>query len=104
MIILVLNVILCIKKNLILLQREIIVMLLLILFLTIYILSLNPKHKINWDEISILDVEQYYWKRRTSEMLNIHLQQLPINKKDDTKSLHISIIKNIKFKFKNTDT
>ena len=29
----------------------------------------NLKHKINWDEVSILDVEQNYWKRRTSEIL-----------------------------------
>ena len=62
----------------------------------------NNNHKINWEKISILDIEKNYWKRLTSEMLNIHLQEQSINKKEDTKSLHksyVSIIKNIK-KFK----
>ena len=48
------------------------------------------KHKINWQKTSILDIEANYYKRKISEMLHIHMQKEPMNKKEDTRFLHDS--------------
>ena len=62
----------------------------------------GKEHNINWNKISILDFERNYWKRRTSEMLHIHLKSSSLNKKEDTRFLHdayVSVLDNIKHKF-----
>ena len=63
---------------------------------------INNEHSMNWEKASIVDFEPVFWKRRTSEMLNIHLQSNSLNKKEDTKSLHssyVSVINNIIHKY-----
>ena len=52
----------------------------------------NKKHSINWEKTKILDIEDNYFKRQISEMLHIHTQKEPINKKEDTKCLHDNYI------------
>ena len=47
-------------------------------------------HYIDPNKIKILDVEINTSKRLISEMINIHLQELPINLKEDTLGLHDS--------------
>ena len=48
----------------------------------------NNEHKINPKKSSILDVEINANKRLISEIINIHLQETPINLKEDTQKLH----------------
>ena len=58
---------------------------------------------INWDKVSILDIESNSNKRKISKMLNIHLQKRPINKKEDLNKLHdsyISILNKLKIMYK----
>ena len=52
----------------------------------------NNNHSMNWRAIKILDFEPHWYRRRVSEMINIHLQDSKINKNKDTKSLHNSYI------------
>lgn len=52
----------------------------------------NNNHSMNWRVIKILDFEPHWYRRRVSEMINIHLQDSKINKNEDTKSLHNSYI------------
>ena len=47
-------------------------------------------HCFYFENIGILDEEPNYNKRRLSEMLHIHLQPSPLNKKEDTENLHVS--------------
>ncbi|KYQ57975.1 hypothetical protein ALC60_03025, partial [Trachymyrmex zeteki] len=42
-------------------------------------------HKINWDDIQILDIEPFFQKRITSEMIFIKKQINGLNKQSDTK-------------------
>ena len=56
------------------------------------------EHNMNWNRVKILDNETNRNKRLLSEMINIHLQDSPINAKDDTLSLpraYIPIINNL---------
>ena len=50
----------------------------------------NNGHNINPEKVSVLDFETNTSKRLLSEMINIHLQDYPINLKDDTRELHDS--------------
>lgn len=60
----------------------------------------QTNHKIDFDNTKIIDVENNYYKRTFSEMLNIHSQKNSLNRIEDTKNLKqiykdsIKIIKN----------
>ncbi|KYQ56930.1 hypothetical protein ALC60_04134 [Trachymyrmex zeteki] len=49
--------------------------------------QINNEHKINWDNIQIFDIEPYFQKRLTSEMIYIKKQINGINKQSDTEKL-----------------
>ncbi|KYQ52671.1 hypothetical protein ALC60_08203 [Trachymyrmex zeteki] len=49
--------------------------------------QINNEHKINWDNIQILDIEPYFQKRLTSEMIYIKKQINGINKQSETEKL-----------------
>lgn len=46
-------------------------------------------HTFDWDNAVVLDRESVWSKRITSEMLRINLQPNSLNKKEDTKKLHL---------------
>ena len=52
----------------------------------------SEKHQMDWAKVSILDKETNYKKRLTSEMVNINLQEKPLNEQDDYKNLYIPYI------------
>lgn len=45
---------------------------------------INTNHRIDWNNISILDTEQSFHKRLTSEMIHIKRQEFSMNKQNDT--------------------
>ena len=47
----------------------------------------DNKHKLDWENISILDIEQFLYKRRISEMIHIKSQRRGINKQSDIEGL-----------------
>ena len=52
----------------------------------------NNGHIINPEKVRVLDVETNTSKRLLSEMININLQESPINLKDDTGELNDSYL------------
>jgi len=57
-------------------------------------------HEFDWDNPMILDKEKYYFRRLTSEMINIKIQKNPINLQSDTECLQYVYV-DILNKFKN---
>jgi len=56
---------------------------------------LDNDHKINWNEVEIVDTEPSYGKRLISEMIHIKKQSYALNKQSDTELLsdvYLSII------------
>jgi len=48
---------------------------------------LEHKHDFDWNKPIILDKERFYYRRLTSEMINIKTQTNPINLQSDTECL-----------------
>ena len=61
--------------------------------------SVSNNHTFNFKNASILDTEKIEFKRKFSEMMNIHFYDNTINRMEDTKYLK-NIYKNIINKFK----
>jgi len=60
---------------------------------------LELNHEFDWENPTILDKEKFYYRRLTSEMIHIKLQNNPINLQSDTECLHyvyIDILKKLK--------
>jgi len=60
---------------------------------------LELNHEIDWENPTILDKEKFYYRRLTSEMIHIKLQNNPLNLQSDTECLHyvyIDILKKLK--------
>ena len=50
--------------------------------------EIETGHKFNFINYNILDKEENLNKRLISEMLHMHLQKQPVNKKEDTQNLN----------------
>ncbi|EFN67524.1 hypothetical protein EAG_06209, partial [Camponotus floridanus] len=48
---------------------------------------LHNNHDFNWDDVEILDIEAFYNKRLTSEMIYIKKQKNSLNLQTDTENL-----------------
>jgi len=51
--------------------------------------KIDLNHDFDWDKPKILDKENYYFRRLTSEMINIKTQIYPINLQSDTECLQL---------------
>ena len=54
--------------------------------------KIETNHEFDWGEVKILDKEQSYYKRLTSEMIYIKKQNHGLNKQSDTESLSESYL------------
>ena len=60
----------------------------------------SNRHEIDWQNVNILDRVGNWSSRILSEMLHIHLEASPLNKKEDTNTLsklYVYVLDNLKY-------